>query len=274
VEIDDKWVQKYQRDPDTESPAGGVSSSVNDLAKWMRLQLAGGKFDGKEIVNQDALAETHHPHMLTGFSPLNGLPGFYGLGWNVNYDQEGRLRLSHSGGFDLGAATNVVLVPFENLGVVVLTNAFPLGVAEGLASTFVVTPFMASRRRTGSQSGKAFSQMLAEGLAVEPSRGPVARAAAATPAYLGTYRNDFFGEIAVIEKEGGLAIVQGPKKMTFPMTHWDRDTFTYVTQGESSLGTAGITFTMGPDGKARRVLVENLNIRGEGVFDGVPPNQE
>ena len=93
--------------------------------------------------------------------------------------------------------------------------------------------------------------------------------AAANQAYSGTYSNDFFGEIAVIEKEGGLAIVQGPRKMTFSMTHWDRDTFTYETEGESSLGTAGITFTIGPDGKARRVLVENLNIHGEGIFDRV-----
>ena len=111
VQIDGKWVQKYQREPDAQSPAGGVSSSVNDMAKWMRLQLAGGKFEGKEIVKEEALAQTHHPHMLTGFSPLDGLPGFYGLGWNVSYDQEGRLRLSHSGGFDLGAATNVCAGP-------------------------------------------------------------------------------------------------------------------------------------------------------------------
>ena len=75
--------------------------------------------------------------MLTGFSPLNGLPGFYALGWNVNYDEQGRLRLSHSGAFGLGAATNVALVPSEDLGVVVLTNASPLGVVEGLASTFL-----------------------------------------------------------------------------------------------------------------------------------------
>ncbi len=33
VMIDSKWVQKFKRDPDTESPAGGASSSVNDLAK-------------------------------------------------------------------------------------------------------------------------------------------------------------------------------------------------------------------------------------------------
>ena len=98
--------------------------------------------------------------------------------------------------------------------------------------------------------------------------------AAANPGYLGIYRNDFFGEIAVIEKEGGLAIVQGPEKMTFPMTHWNRDTFTYETEGENSLGTVGITFTMDPDGKARRVTVENLNIRGEGVFERGAPDQD
>ena len=278
VKIDGNWVQKYQRDPDTESPAGGVSSSVNDLAKWMRLQLAGGKLDGKEIVNETALSETHHPHMLTGFSPLNGLPGFYGLGWNVNYDQEGRLRLSHSGAFELGAATNVVLVPSESLGVVVLTNAFPFGVAEGLASTFVdYALYGRSTRDWLAIYKQLFSQMRqAEASQVgNYSERPASPApAAANPGYLGIYRNDFFGEIAVIEKEGGLAIVQGPKKMTFPMTHWNRDTFTYETEGENSLGTVGITFTMDPDGKARRVTVENLNIRGEGVFERGAPDQD
>ncbi len=63
-------MQKFQRDPDTESPAGGVSSSVNDLAKWMRLELANGKFEGKTIVNEKALAEARRPHMLTGHNPL------------------------------------------------------------------------------------------------------------------------------------------------------------------------------------------------------------
>src|SRR6266404_2478530 len=132
VLVDGKWVQKFKRDPDAQSPAGGVSSSVNDLAKWMRLQLANGKFDGKQIVDEKALAETHHPHMLTGFSPFTGLPGFYGLGWNVSYDQEGRLHLSHSGAFALGAATHVNLVPDEQLGIVVLTSAYPIGIAEAL----------------------------------------------------------------------------------------------------------------------------------------------
>src|SRR6266513_3460814 len=78
VLVDGKWIPKFKRDPDAQSPAGGVSSSVIDLTKWMRLQLANGKFDGKQIVNEKALAETHHPHMLTGFNPFTQLPTFYG----------------------------------------------------------------------------------------------------------------------------------------------------------------------------------------------------
>src|SRR5258707_8720344 len=52
VQENGKWVQKYQRDPDAQSPAGGVSSSVNDLEKWIRLQLADGQWDGKPIVDE------------------------------------------------------------------------------------------------------------------------------------------------------------------------------------------------------------------------------
>jgi CubicO group peptidase (beta-lactamase class C family) len=49
-----QWVQKYKRDPDAESPAGGVSSSVNDVARWMRLELANGQLEGKQLVDEKA----------------------------------------------------------------------------------------------------------------------------------------------------------------------------------------------------------------------------
>jgi hypothetical protein len=72
------------------------------------------------------------------------------------------------------------------------------------------------------------------------------------------------------EKDNGLAIVQGPKNRTFPMKHYDRDAFTYETEDENAVGRSGITFTIGPDGKATQVVVENLNARGEGTFKRVP----
>jgi CubicO group peptidase (beta-lactamase class C family) len=274
VLVDGKWVQKFKRDPDAQSPAGGVSSSVNDVAKWIRLQLANGKFEGKQIVAEKALAETHHPQMLTGFSPFTGLPGFYGLGWNVSYDQQGRLRLNHSGAFALGAATHVNLVPAEQLGIVVLTNAYPIGIAEALGTTFVDTALYGKPSQDWVAIFKeAFSNPAAVGtvLGFDYSKPPASLTPALkNSAYLGKYTNDFFGEIHIIEKDGGLAIVKGPKNQTSPMKHYERDTFTYETEGENAVGRSGITFTVGPDAKATQVVVENLNVRGEGVFKRVP----
>jgi hypothetical protein len=54
------------------------------------------------------------------------------------------------------------------------------------------------------------------------------------------------------------------------MKHYDRDTFTYETECENAVGTSGVTFTIGAEAIATQVLVENLNVRGEGRFKRVP----
>jgi len=265
-----QWVQKYKRDPDPESPAGGVSSSVNDLTRWIRLQLADGQLDGKAFIDKKALSVTHSPQILTGFSPLTGLPTYYGLGWNVNYDAEGRLRLGHSGAFALGAATAVLLVPAEHLGIVVLTNAYPIGVAEGLAFTFTDLALYGKATQDWFALFKqAFSDPAAIGvtLGVDYSKPPALPSPALpNSAYLGTYTNNFFGDIQIIEKGDGLEIVVGLHKMTSPLKHYDRDIFTYQTVGENAVGASGVTFTVGAGGKATTVTVENLNAQGEGTF--------
>jgi CubicO group peptidase (beta-lactamase class C family) len=270
VLVNGKWMQKFKRDPDAQSPAGGVSASVNDVAKWMRLQLANGKFEDKQIVDEKALAETHHPQMLTGFNPFTRLPTFYGLGWNVSYDPEGRLRLNHSGAFGLGAATYVNLVPDEQLGIVVLTNAYPMGIAEALGTILVDTALYGKPTQDWFPLYKKFySDPAATGVTpgFDYSKPPASPAPALkNAAYTGKYTNDFFGEISVIQRDGELVIVQGPKNKAFPMKHYDRDTFTYETAGENAVGRSGVTFTIRPDGKATQVVVENLNVHGEGTF--------
>ena len=278
VLVNGKWEQKFKRDPDAQSPTGGVSSSVNDVAKWIRLQLANGKFDGKQIVSEKPLAETHHPHMLTGFNPFTNMPSFYGLGWNVSYDEQGRLRLNHSGGFDLGVATYVNLIPAEQLGIVVLTNGRPMGIPEALGTIFSDIALYGKPTQDWFPLYKQrFSDPATTGTVLgfdysKPSASPAP--ALKNGAYLGKYANDFFGDIAIVEKDGGLAIVEGPKKLTFPLKHYDRDTFTYETTGENAVGRSGVTFTIGPDGQATQVVVENLNVHREGTFKRVSTPEE
>jgi CubicO group peptidase (beta-lactamase class C family) len=50
VQVNGQRVAKYSRDADAQSPAGGVSSTVRDLAQWMRLQLANGTYEGKSVM--------------------------------------------------------------------------------------------------------------------------------------------------------------------------------------------------------------------------------
>ncbi len=273
VLIDGKWVQKYNREPDAQSPAGGVSSSVDDMSKWMRLQIANGKFEGKQIVDEKAIKETHHPCMLTQFNPFNNTPGFYGLGFNVNYDEKGRLRLSHSGAFAMGAATNTVIMPGEELGIIVLTNAFPIGVAEALAQTFTD---MAIDGKSSQDWFSVFKKVFADPATLGEAPGfdyakapDIVRAAGPNKTYVGKYSNKFFGPMEIIEKDGGLSIVLGPKRMTSPMKHYNNDVFTYATSGENANGLSGITFTIGSDGNATNVLVEHLNECGEGLFERI-----
>ena len=45
--------------------------------------------------------------------------------------------------------------------------------------------------------------------------------------------------------------------------------FCYETGGENAVGLSGATFTIGADGKAASVVVENLNSDGLGAFTRV-----
>ena len=268
VEVDDAWVPKYVRDPDAQSPAGGVSSTATDMARWMRLQLGDGTLDGTEIIAADALAETHRPHAVS--SPPGASIGFYGLGWNVSLDPTG-LRLSHSGAFALGAGTTVFLFPDEGLGITVLTNGYPIGMAEAVALSFIDVA------RTGAVQHD-YLTLLAPTFAelAAPSYGkgvagdaPASPAPALDPAaYTGTWFNRYSGPIEIATDGDSLTISMGPADDpdVYPLTHWDRDTFTYEPVGENANVRAAVTFTVGPDGVASALTVENLDLQHQGTF--------
>ncbi|WP_206599368.1 serine hydrolase domain-containing protein [Methyloceanibacter stevinii] len=91
---DGSWDALYDRNADAEAPAGGASASLNDVLRFLRLQLANGTLDGKEIIDADALGAPRAPEVIPG-SPRSvaSRTGFYGFGWNVGYDDHGRVRV-------------------------------------------------------------------------------------------------------------------------------------------------------------------------------------
>ncbi len=112
------------RNIDAIGPAGSINSSVNEMSNWLAMQLAKGKFNGKQVISEKSLAENHKPHILTSDQPppYEELSyGSYAMGWGVS-TYRGHLVLAHSGGID-GFISQMRVLPKDQLGVVVLTNS-------------------------------------------------------------------------------------------------------------------------------------------------------
>ncbi|MFE2285893.1 serine hydrolase [Streptomyces sp. NPDC059443] len=261
---DGTWSPRYVRDPDAQAPAGGVSSTARDMAQWLRLQLDDGSLDGKRIIPADNLARTHLPEIVSQPRNAQGRSDFYGLGWNVSYDGSGRVRLSHSGAFELGANTNVTMLPLEKLGIVVLTNGAPIGVADAVALDFF--DFAEHGRATADWlplMSSLYAQLLGAGRSpTDYARPPGgAKPAKADTAYTGTYASPYYGKATVTaDPGGGLTLSLGPGPQRYPLTHYDGDTFSFETAGENAVGRTGVFFT---DGALR---VEYLDANHLGTF--------
>ncbi len=255
--VDGQWVPAAARNPDPQAPAGGISSSLDDVATWVRLQLGAGTLDGKPIIGEQALAATHAPHINTSRPglPYDAQASFYGLGWSLTTDHLGQLRWTHSGAFSNGAHTSVMLLPEEQLGVVVLTNAMPVGTAEAISDQII-------DRIVVGEDTQDWPKIWAgryDGLfSPDPSLADVpdpATPALSNDAYLGTYANDYYGTFEVIADGAGMALVEGPAKLTFPLTHWDANTFTIIADAELPEVAEKVEFTIGPDGRASALTV-------------------
>jgi CubicO group peptidase (beta-lactamase class C family) len=269
VIIDGKPIARYHRDPDAEAPAGSASSSIRDLAEWLRLQLAGGAWNGQTIVQRDALKETHSPQIQNGTDNDTGKPTYYGLGWGVGYDASGEVMLSHSGAFFLGTGTTVRFSPSKQLGIIVLTNAQPTGLAEATAFTFFdlynnvqpvrdwLTIFSAAFKGMIEESNNETTDYSK----VSPPSSPAPSKPLST--YVGTYCNNYYGSVDVTEQGGSLWMRFPDEGRLYTLAPWDGDKFTYRFEEEQGIGARGVSFALTGAGT---MSIENLALEGSGEF--------
>jgi len=220
-------------DWDNIAPAGGIISSVSDMAKWLRLQLNGGTWDGRTYFSEAASRTMWTPHISYEVGeeseemyPSTHFRG-YGLGWGL-MDYLGRKVASHGGGYD-GMFSRVALVPEENLGLVILTNsntnmpvaltykildAYLGGVERDWSKEFLER---AERDRRRSEEERA---------AFERARVPNTEPSLPLEAYAGVYGGRMYGDATVTLENGHLVVQFLPNPdLTGDLSHWNYDTF-------------------------------------------------
>lgn len=270
VLVDGAYEPKFVRQPDPQAPAGGVSSTVNDMARWMVMLLQNGVYEGREIVPDAPLREAMQPQIVSGPAPtIAGRPRFYGYGITQTISSSGRMQIGHSGAFSVGAGTTFSVIPAANVGIVVLTNAAPDGASEAVVRQFEDLVQTGEVERDWYALFNAiFSQVLgADGELAGKARPTDPAPAAQAAALAGTYENAYFGPAEIVEEGGELTLKIGPAGLVFPLSHWDGDTFTFDPDVDQGIvgSVSQLTFEM-DGGRARAMSIEAYDANGLGTF--------
>jgi CubicO group peptidase (beta-lactamase class C family) len=99
-------------------PAGGAWSSVNDMLKYVAMELAEGKLaDGSTYISKGPLLARRDPQVYIGKDTS------YGMGLMV--DTTYGVPVVHHGGDLVGYHSDMMWLPQQNVGAVILTDADP-----------------------------------------------------------------------------------------------------------------------------------------------------
>jgi CubicO group peptidase (beta-lactamase class C family) len=222
------------RDRSGMAPAGGINSTAGEMARWLLFQLNQGQVDGQQLVDSAIIKETSNPHTPIPIPPAGNklFPSrhfwFYGLGWRL-MDYQGRLVVEHTGGLD-GMISRVTLLPEENLGVVVLTNALPNSLPLALSYS-IVDAYLYAPERDWDQVGREQDREEAAGREkkaeqMSQSRIPDTHPSLPLAAYAGDYLSSLYGRATVSEENGGLSLrLLGHPGILGQLEHWHHDTF-------------------------------------------------
>jgi hypothetical protein len=204
--------------------------------------------------------------------PLAGLKANfadYALGWGLR-DYHGRKLVGHTGGV-AGFVSRVMLVPEENLGVVVLTNAEEGGAFDsvlyhlldhyfGVPPTDWVASFKSVRDKQEKDAAEAMKK--AEGVRAADSKPSLP-----LEKYAGTYTDAWYGPITIRGENGGLVITfDHTPSMIGDLQHWQYDTFKAHWR-ERTIEDAFITFSLKPDGSIESARMAAVSPLADFSFD-------
>jgi CubicO group peptidase (beta-lactamase class C family) len=185
---------------DNLAPAGSMSSSANDMCKWMLALLSNGKVGAKEVIPAAAIRATRQPQILAGGGDDGGFSA-YGLGWFLQ-PYKGHRLVSHTGGVN-GFVSSVTLVPDQNLGIVILTNTDQNSLIETLnldiIDVYLKLPHgkydreALSQAKLSQQTDLQLDKARRDTIALNP------RPTLDLSSYTGKYNNDLYGNLTVVK---------------------------------------------------------------------------
>ena len=255
--------------------AGGILSNVDDMSKWMLVQLNKGKYGDKSLFKEARQREMWKIHTVLD---ANSNPRYnshfagYGLGWFLG-DIKGNLSVSHTGGLP-GMLSKVNMIPDMKLGIVILTNTENGGASLFSAIDRTITDsylgldkvdyieryakqIKASKSNADSVTTNVWKTVVAaKNTKINPQD------------FTGIYEDKWFGKIEIFQKNNQLwfKALRSPK-LNGMMQFYKANTFAIKWEYQDMNCDAFAMFSLDENGKAQSIKMKGISPNMDFSFD-------
>lgn len=273
---DQEVLDEHSRLAANNLPAGGISASANDFARWLNIQLAHGALpEGGRLFSEAAANEMWKPEVILPTRPRTGPLGpvqpmfsMYALGWEVQ-DYRGTQMISHSGAV-FGFLTMVALLPDKHIGFSIIINSedgvFVRGLTYELLDHYLGLP----RTDWATLYQKSVADQRARALsALQSAQSAPAKVGPSLPlnSYAGDYADSWYGPISIRYEGGKLRVdFKQTPGMTGTLEHYQYDSFRAVLD-DRSIEAPYLNFALGPNGRVERITLQAVSPLADFSYD-------
>jgi CubicO group peptidase (beta-lactamase class C family) len=215
-------------------PAGAAWSNVTDMLRYVSMELANGALpDGRSYIPKEPLLERRAPQVPIGKDET------YGMGLMV--DTEFDVPVVHHGGDMVGYHSDMIWLPGQNVGAVILTNADPGWTLRSQFRRKLLEVLFDGHPEADAQVAASAKTFFAQ-LAAERKLLTVPADSAESAKLAPRYANAALGEIAVSRAGGATIFDFGEWKSEVASRKNPDGTISFLT---TAPGISGFEFVVG-----------------------------
>lgn len=238
-------------------PNGGAWSSVNDMLRYVRMELAKGRLaDGSRYIGEAPLLARYEQQVATGSDS--------GYGMGLKLDRSWGIPVVNHGGIEAGYRSDMVWLPEHDVGAVILTNADE-GVSLRYAFRRRLVELLFDGKPEAAENVRLQSKRLGETLVAERAQLKLPADPAMVARLAARYRSSALGDIDVSRQGSALWFDFGAWKSEVAARANDDGSLEYVTISPGARGY--FRFRVGEAAGKRTLVLRDA--QHEYVFDAI-----